>query len=378
MVPQAAPSFAGRPPRSRSPEISHAEHLNLDPTDTIIADTPMKPLRSGRNFKILFEDAPSSHEPRPVPRTSSRKMADSPPPSRLGLKRDRSRALTPSSDEEEDWAAKPKLKSLEASAIWSTKPPPPKTRVVNGKSVIPKALVPTKDDLWSDLGPAKSSQSKLSSVTRQSQAAPSTPPRAPNKRALLDVPDDVIDGSRDGNTLLDLPLIPPSPPPESSTSAKGKGKPVPFGRKKAKFLQGGADAESDEAEDAEIQVREVDIYARPILADRDEDAVSGWESQWRPRQDRGPPFLEESSDNAGRFEVNLPEDLHRILAISPKGRTRETGEEKVVRSLLYGSRELHYDPSKGGEIWDVGEESEHSGETDDWEGEPVPWEVGEL
>jgi hypothetical protein len=42
---------------------------------------------------------------------------------------------------------------------------------------------------------------------------------------------------------------------------------------------------------------------------------------------------------------------------------------------------MHYDPAKGGEIWDVGEEDQVWEDTegeDDWEGEGVPWEVGEL
>ena len=128
----------------------------------------------------------------------------------------------------------------------------------------------------------------------------------------------------------------------------------------------------------EVQVREIDPRAR-IPADPSGDAHPSWEADWRARsRPEQSAFLDDASAAAGKFEVDLPDDLHRILAISPDGQTRETGEEKVVRSLLYGSREVHYDPSKGGEIWDVGEDSEYGGDTDDWEGEPVPWETGEL
>jgi hypothetical protein len=67
-----------------------------------------------------------------------------------------------------------------------------------------------------------------------------------------------------------------------------------------------------------------------------------------------------------------------------------------VDQLIYGARRGNYDPSKGGEIWGVGEfedeerdefalDAGHSRTTrgvyddeDDWEGEGVPWEVGEL
>ena len=66
-------------------------------------------------------------------------------------------------------------------------------------------------------------------------------------------------------------------------------------------------------------------------------------------------------------------------------RKRELAEEeerKIANAVLYGRREGHYD-AKGFEVWDVGEMSEGAegsrgdGE-DDWEGEPVPWEAGEL
>ena len=378
MVPQAAPSFAGRPPRSRSPEMSYADDAALDPNDTIIADTPMKPLKSGRSFKVLFDDAPPNNDARPA-KILSRKTADSPPPSLRGMKRDRSRALTPSSDEDGDWDARPKLKSLEASAALSAKPSrPPKTRVVNGKLGVPKALVPARDDLWSDVKP---SMSKPPPPLHRTQSVSSSRPSRPaNKRALSKDFDDVIDdGARDGSTLLDLPLIPPSPPPESSTSGKGKGKSAPFGRKKPKFLQGSGDAESEE-EEVEIQVREVDPRAHSTAVEHGGDADSDWETQWRAHRNPGSEpaaLLDEPSHEFGKFEVDLPEDLQRILAISPGGRAKNSGE-KVVKSLLYESRETHYDASKGGEIWDVGEESDHGEGTEDWEGEPVPWEVGEL
>lgn len=86
----------------------------------------------------------------------------------------------------------------------------------------------------------------------------------------------------------------------------------------------------------------------------------------------------------GSCEVNLPSDLARVLALSPSHTSsyiRDKTEQKVVKELLYGRRERHYDPQRGGIVYDVGEEDQSEGAEggeDDWEGEPVPWEVGEL
>ena len=81
------------------------------------------------------------------------------------------------------------------------------------------------------------------------------------------------------------------------------------------------------------------------------------------------------------LEVNLPEDLRRILDIAPEERTARE-ERRLAEGLVYGRRVGHYDP-KAGEIWDVGED-EGTGdradtEEEDWEeGEGVPWAAGEL
>ena len=90
---------------------------------------------------------------------------------------------------------------------------------------------------------------------------------------------------------------------------------------------------------------------------------------------------ERSEDDVRIREEDLREDLKRILALSPEKRTEEE-ERKIANAVLYGRREGHYD-AKGFEVWDVGEMSEGAEGTrgdgeDDWEGEPVPWEAGEL
>ena len=89
------------------------------------------------------------------------------------------------------------------------------------------------------------------------------------------------------------------------------------------------------------------------------------------------------------FEVDLPDKLRNVLALeSAEPKSRNFREERLVKALVSGTRVTHYDPGKGGEIWDVGEDNPRREtdadsprdveEEDDWEGEPVPWEVGEL
>ncbi|KAI0673374.1 DNA replication and checkpoint protein-domain-containing protein [Trametes maxima] len=374
---QAALSFTSHAAPLDSPDTSDGDEIAARANDTIIADTPMKPRTGGRNFKVLFDDIRPDADRRPVKSLSSRKKTPSSSHNVLaGAKRERSRALTPSSDEEEDWSLKPRLKGLDTAAV-PARSSQLKGRAVNGKNGIPKALVPGKSDLWSDMGPPKSS----AALTRSTSSNPTA--RPPNKRPLPDVQDDAERDDTPTNTFLNLPLLPPSPPPPDASKPsgpkyadKGKGK-AAFSRKKAKILHDSGAAEDEDDDDSpedEIQVRELDPLSR--LSKTRTDTDSDWEVNWQVPPDPSDPTA--SVPDPGKLEVNLPDELQRILAISP-GRRTETEEEKMVRGLLYGRRETHYDPRKGGEIWDVGEDEEHAGETEeDWEGEPVPWEVGEL
>ncbi|CDO73461.1 hypothetical protein BN946_scf185013.g96 [Trametes cinnabarina] len=380
----AALSFAGHAALLDDPDASDGDEDAADPNDTIMADTPMKPRAGGRNFKVLFDDVLPNGEKRPVRTLSSRKKTASSHNIFAGAKRERSRALTPSSDEEDDWSLKPRLKSLDAiSAAPPAKRSQSKSRVVNGKRGLPKALVPGKNDLWSEVGRSTGSTTALIRTT-----STNLPSRSSNKRSLPDEHDDVEheNTSAPANTFLNLPLIPPSPPPPDASKPSGpkyadKGKAAAFSRKKAKLLQdaGTAEDEDEDSPEDEIQVKEVDPLSRLPNPENAVDADSDWEAHWRaPPDPDDPAVLAASSVEPGRFEVNLPDELQRILAISPS-RGKETEEEKLVRGLLYGRRETHYDPSKGGEIWDVGEDSENAaGTEEEWEGEPVPWQVGEL
>jgi hypothetical protein len=95
----------------------------------------------------------------------------------------------------------------------------------------------------------------------------------------------------------------------------------------------------------------------------------------------------DAGQDDSQIEVDLPDKLRQVLALE-SSKARDSQSERMVKSLLYGRRAGNYDPVKGGEIWDVGEDERRHDEEedtrrdtegeDDWEGEPVPWEVGEL
>lgn len=245
-----------------------------------------------------------------------------------------------------------------------------------------------------------------------------------------------------------MALLPPSPPPEakstntkyksatsksshaqSSFNGKGKlGARAPSRNSKKRRLVEGADLASgdDAASDAEAGdsdfsdsegvVSNVKVYdwgaTRRSARGEDSDFDPEFDFALSNRPLRvNPPLEEDGSTEEERFEVNLPDDLQRILSLSPLRAARMMGEdgegrvksvkskrdleaEALARAVVTGARAGHYDATKGGEIWDVGEVSSEGGEDtlglkaekeraadsedDDWEGEGLPWEAGEL
>ncbi|OSX67315.1 hypothetical protein POSPLADRAFT_1051460 [Postia placenta MAD-698-R-SB12] len=383
-----------------------------DADETFIEATPMKPPPGGKSFRVLFDEVPPHAERasrQPAVRTLSRTKSTLSKTNLSFTSKGKSRALSPSSSEDDDsiWDRGAKLKSLITSTndiAGAKKLNTQQRRMINeaAKHAIPKAVLPGKDDLWSDVGPSKGPQTKNQArIVLNNKEGGDATTRSATKRPLPDEePDarsDQTNGLTDGGNLLPrLALLPPSPPPADSSSrsygsgskdkAKGRAA-VAFGRKKARLLEqaGGEDDDDSSLDDEEesVKVREItrqrNYSARAKLPDDLDDS----EFDWPPYPVHAPesPRLEASALESGIVDVDLPDDLKRILALSPRRRS-EIEEDKLVKGLLYGRRETHYD-AKGGEIWDVGEiieASEGAGEgtEEEWEGEPVPWEVGEL
>jgi hypothetical protein len=150
-------------------------------------------------------------------------------------------------------------------------------------------------------------------------------------------------------------------------------------RKRTKLSEDSGDEQDEARTDLHVKIREWSWHrcdTGPAMNPSMEelDPVFGLGAHERPSSP-GPAF----GDVPGDCEVNLPDDLRRILAISPS-KAHTTRDVNMVRGVLYGERTRGYDARKGGDIWDVGEigEATDSQAEDDWEGEPVPWEKGEL
>ncbi|KAK0233717.1 hypothetical protein IW262DRAFT_1332118 [Armillaria fumosa] len=299
------------------------------------------PVKGTNGFKLLFDDTTQSKSlfPRSKTAPSSSDVFSSP-------------------DEEMDWRESQSLKTNHDSKA-NNRP-------------LPRSAAPSNvhQKHW---GPAKKSTHAPVNIT-----APK-----PQKRALSDA-----DAAESSSHNRAPSLIPPSPPPPDSSkrsygSFKGKGKAASNnGRKKAKLAATTLDSDEDDEEPNKIKVvpRTHGSPRKDVLGQNsDVDADDTFDVPSHPQiEDMG------DGQDTGRFDVDLPDRFRHVLAFSPnETRTRDYQEVRVVEGLLYGRRADHYDPSRGGEIWDAGED-EHGqvavadGEEDDWQGEPVPWELGEL
>ena len=193
------------------------------------------------------------------------------------------------------------------------------------------------------------------------------------------------------------PLLPPSPPPTSalgraSASLQSKGSSrTNKGRKKMKIDEKPDNYDSDDlglTATLKIVHRK---RTRPLNAvgdiddfKLDSDSILG-NTRFGALHPSSP--IADQPDH-GSIEIDLPDKLRSVLALrssASKGQVSE--EDQLVKGLLYGRRVTHYDPNKGGEIWDVGEDDlgsldeerdRYTDGEDEWECEPVPWEVGEL
>jgi hypothetical protein len=128
---------------------------------------------------------------------------------------------------------------------------------------------------------------------------------------------------------------------------------------------------------------------QPETGVQNEEEADGWDLDSVFSRTRFEEPHAASPDTAGgHVEVNLTDELRRVLALeSVAPQAKIHNEDMLVKNLLYGRRATHYYPNKGGEVWDIGEDHltsvegggiQNASEEEDWEGEPVPWEIAEL
>lgn len=197
------------------------------------------------------------------------------------------------------------------------------------------------------------------------------------------------------------PLIPPSPPPSATATSTAFNRPPKHplksqaskSRKKVKTDKQNT-SDSDEVEQ-HAKLKVVKYHATHIRRAGSEQSEDGTEYDIDSAfghtgfgSPRAP--LPDITQEGGKIEVDLPDKLQRVLALeSVAPQSRMPDQDGLVKSLLYGRRTTHYDPRRGGEIWDVGEDHftsvDEGGtrgtsytEEEDWEGEPVPWDIAEL
>ena len=187
------------------------------------------------------------------------------------------------------------------------------------------------------------------------------------------------------------PLIPPSPPLSAAVTATFNRPPrhptttltISKGRKKAKFHE--QSASDTDGPELSTKLKVVNRHDTRLKQMQNPDEADGWDWDLDPisSRTRFDEPLAASPDPA--VEVNLPDELRQMLALeSIAPQAGRLNEDKLVKDLLYGKRTNHYYPNKGGEIWDVGEDhlegggTQNAGEEEDWEGEPISWEIAEL
>ena len=334
---------------------------------SFVADSPMKPTPSkGGAFKLLFEGGAGDVT------TQGRRVRSpmDPVDTRHGLfrsksRRERSMSRSSGSESPSDNHQTLKMKSSEGNPIKDS------TTSRTAKRLFPNRF--GKNDLF---GAAEPSETTRQAIQTGHMENPQGITSA--KRSLADTESDAPDPLYPNHRSA---LLPPSPPPASSSSAytstrKGKAKgPI---RKRPKLPEDSGD-EDEGGTDLHVKVREWSWQRRETsrateLSDEELDHILDLSAHDRPSS---PGPMNEYTP--GDFEVNLPEDLRSLLAISPS-KAHTTRDVSMVRGVLYGERTSSYDARRGGAIWEVGEigEASDSQAEDDWEGEPVPWETGEL
>lgn len=344
------------------PEVSSDSDNDLDVAAGVgdlnvssVDDSPVKAPAGGRSFKLLFDDT--------LPALSVPKKVDEsvPPPhnkpTTLGTRSARdSRDLFTQGSSKRGW-------------LDSTKSP--STASISARRLNKAFSSMPSQDRDND-AVAERTECTLSPNANHLESGRA---RSTTKRALQE-------NEPKGSTrpVTHYSLVPPSPPPEDLTGPGRLKGGSGSSRKKPRVVLQPGDDEDDSSDGITVKViaqsngrllqqNDDDLDFDPILNihARDHDPITT-------------VHLEADRHESGAFSVDLPDTLRHVLAISPS-QDLNRREERVVRGLLYGERVDHYDPSRGGEVWDAGEwdDGVRDADTeDDWEGAPVPWEVGEL
>ncbi|KAL5519215.1 hypothetical protein ACEPAH_898 [Sanghuangporus vaninii] len=175
-------------------------------------------------------------------------------------------------------------------------------------------------------------------------------------------------------------LLPPSPPP-NPTQPKSEmyGRGMVKDRKKPKLAWSSRLIEITTDDEPDLEVVELASQpddSRRVSTDDAEDETAREGFGFTTRDLSNSVLEAEDISDSNEPEINLPEDLRNVLHISASnGSARE--ERALVESLLQGRPGLL---GQWGEVWGVGESEDVTAATtdDEWAGEGVAWEIGEL
>ena len=334
---------------------------------SFVADSPMKPLPKGGAFKLLFEGGAGDIVTQDGP-SRSRRM---PPNSGLGLfgsKSQRARSMSRSSDSEtlSDKHQPPEMKPSEGNSVNS------RAKARAEKRSHPNGPASRKKNHFGTIEPAGPEQViQADRIEEYAQGITAT------KSSLADTESDARDTLCPNHRPA---LLPPSPPPASSSAAHVVKRKAKGSIGKRTKLPEDSGCEEEDGADVHVKIREWSWQQRKSSRATDTlaeelDPVLGFSAH--DRLSSPGPTIDDTTP--GDFVVNLPDDLRRLLAISPS-KAQTPHDVGVVRGVLYGERTSNYDAQRGGDIWGVGEidDASDSQAEDDWEGQPVPWETGEL
>ncbi|KZV74948.1 hypothetical protein PENSPDRAFT_749040 [Peniophora sp. CONT] len=333
------------------------------------------PRKGGGPFTLLFEDAPLGAMPIPPSATSKKKSRSKSTSQSQSLFRQRTRSPSRSSDD------------LPAPTP-AAKPKPARKR--NGGPAFSFGRGNLYETRTDDTSSASSKGKGQAPPTRPSKRRTPDSAHEDEDAESMDVDASPPPPSSDAGDL-DVDLLPPSPPGKDSgsTSYKGKGKSRSSGsRKKSKSMPTGSDDDTGDTSDAApVTIRDLPRKGGPLGEGEDDSDDMQPEPLFRPGAPIDMPPFESSQQLAQplsplqiEHETQLDEQLHRAMDLArPEGGmegAETVDENRVAHGIMHNARVGWYDGQHGGEVWDAGEWTE--GESEDWEGEPVPWAAGEL
>ncbi|KAL5495008.1 hypothetical protein ACEPAI_470 [Sanghuangporus weigelae] len=347
-----------KPRMARAPASSESEKDSNEGEADVpyVFDSPVKASTNGKNFKPLFEEGRLS-QPVFVKKGPFSKSVKDPFDYEIDFESSRTRSAAREAISQNQTH---KLPGAKKSKKEQMNPAPGTKRPYS--SAIPNF--------------------QENSLTVGAPEMPDTLPPLINRKRSNSIDTDELSFNNQFPSVVGA-LLPPSPPPNPTQPrnemyVKGTVK----DRKKPKLASSSRLTEIMTDDEPDLEVVELDSRAsqsdgsRRIAADDDEDETAREAFGFATRDLSNSVSEVGDVSDSNEPEINLPEDLRNVLHISASsGSARE--ERALVESLLQGRPGLL---GQWGEVWGVGESEDATAATtdDEWAGEGIAWEVGEL